>query len=317
MSDEEATKAGQQAFEAVCKGKAAASVGQDVAADLEAWWLATGRAYLAARFKAAAQASEDDSDAASDVADLEPDLEVGPEDSKLNVAQTLSCLEKEMEMKQEMASNLQSTSDWPTPRSEAQAEESSAEPAEQKIRQFHAKTLGQILRDQGYDDYQGMTEDSEDSMLRRVRKLLPDFLEVVTAVRVGESFLRVGQICEPCKPLSSWNLTQKQLSEAQRSFGLKGVRQGRAATWWGFARLVAGHAQAAALKHSGGPPKEEIFRAPEEFRPSNVMTENGQRDYQVVVARLHALGARRRKAMAANHTKLRFRPRRLSAYTLF
>ncbi|CAE7037719.1 unnamed protein product [Symbiodinium sp. CCMP2592] len=151
-------------------------------------------------------------------------------------------------------------------------------------------TLEAILQKHGMDKYEPIAGDTEHAMLSRLHKLAPDMLRFVTQMRLGEAFLRPGQVQQPKKPLSQWNQLQKDLSEAQRSFGLQGAKQGRAASWWGFAGLVASRAQHAAAEVEGCKMTDAIIRAPSFFRPSNVLDAGMSRDYQLVVVRLHPLG---------------------------
>ncbi|CAE7826254.1 unnamed protein product [Symbiodinium sp. CCMP2592] len=154
-------------------------------------------------------------------------------------------------------------------------------------------TLHSILQLSGFSRYAAIKEDSEHAMLMRVHKLLPEMLRFIVQMRLGEGFLRPGQVEEPKKPLSKWNELQKNLSEAQRSYGLQGARQGRAASWWGFARLVAAQAQDSAAAWAGTAKGDIIVKAPDVFRPSNILDEAMNRRYQVVVIRLHPLGCNR------------------------
>ena len=241
---------------------------------------------------------ECEEDDASDAGDSVPNIQEVEVDQAADVAQTLECLSVEAAITESIISH---SADEQVQNAEAKLPIAtmSSQAAEQVLAMEKPRpgtlTLQQILSKNGFDKYAPGTGDTEDCMLLRLRRMLPDMLQVVTAARLGEGFLRASQIEAPKKPLSAWNQLQKDLSEAQRSFALKGVRQGRAASWWGFAGLVAEAAQKEAIKHSGLPASDIVLRAPSEFRPSNVLKDAAgvDRGYQVLVVRLHHLGQNR------------------------
>ena len=229
------------------------------------------------------------------------DGNVDPADPQLHpnieVTQTLSCLQKEFEWQAEMGriEAMSETSCMTKESKAADAVEKTVD-VDKDIHNTEADerpplTLQKILEMNGFDKYEPLHQDSQHAMLARVHKLAPDMLSFVRQMRLGESFLRPGQVQRPKRPLSKWNQLQKDLSEAQRSYGLQGARQGRAASWWGFAKLVAEQAQETALKVNGAPKSDVMLRAPAVFRPSNVLDKDMSRHYQLLVIRLHRVGS--------------------------
>ncbi|CAE7626525.1 unnamed protein product, partial [Symbiodinium sp. CCMP2592] len=289
MSDAEVEAISRQAFETVCQFKAVVSVGRDwqsYATDLETWWQVTGRAMVGTKLKTTG-VEDDCSENGSDAADEVPDVTEVEVDQGADIAQTLACLEKEAETLECIEASIKDAQTESITQATPDVDQNQETDDEKPC------TLKQILAKSGFDKYAPPQPDSEDCMLLRLRKLLPDMLKVVCETRLGEGFLRPSQIREGKRPLSEWNRMQKELSEAQRSFGLRGVRQGRAAAWWGFAKLVAQAAQDEACKFAGLAGHDVVFCAPESFRPSNALksgVEPFERDYQILVVRLHQLG---------------------------
>ena len=315
LSDSEATEAGRKAFDTVCMYKAITSVGRDAAdcaASLQNWWEAIGKQTVTERLwsrenEEELQGEEDHSDAEDVVVDP-----ADPHHSNLEVSQTLCCLELEASAQAEIANMealdaaaaagaITEASDA-TAGSAAAATSTTTQASETTAAQPHEHdpdtvvdetppmTLHRILQLTGFSRYAALKEDSEHAMLMRVHRLLPEMLRFVVQMRLGEGFLRPGQVQQPKRPLSKWNQLQKDLSTAQRSYGLQGARQGRAASWWGFANLVAAQAQDSAAAWAGTAKSEVILKAPAVFRPSNILDDAMNRHYQVVVLRLHPLG---------------------------
>ncbi|CAE7519543.1 unnamed protein product [Symbiodinium sp. CCMP2592] len=311
LADAEASQAGKRALETVCTYKALTSVGKsaaDMRAALQNWWNVIGKQMVADRLRSCHSQEElqDEEEAHSDVEDCAVDPANPELDQNLEVAQTLACLQKESEALAEMhrledAMDPASTSGDLVAKNPAStsgdlaakaAKDPVPPPANDPVTvtdEQPAMTLEAILRKHGLDKYEPIDGDSEHAMLIRLQKLAPDQLRFIAQMRLGEAFLRPGQVQQPERPLSQWNQLQKDLSETQRGFGLQGAKQGRAASWC-FSRLVADKAQEVAVTVAGCKKDEAILRALTCFRPSNVLDASMSRDYHLVVIRLHPLG---------------------------
>ena len=264
LSDDQIAKAGQEALQCVCTFKAVASVGrspEDMKAALTNWWEVIGKHAVAERFQG--KDGDEDEEAHSDDEDEIPNAEHAGQET--DIAQTLSCLEWEAQLKADMDAKADETTQQPltqeplTEKSNleqtSRGQSDTAEPKEDlsQMQQLEGvpMSLRRLLEMHGFSDYKPLQGDTEHAMLSRLHKLLPDMLKFVTRMRLAEGFLRPSQVMQPKKPLSAWNQLQKDLAEAQRSFGLQGARQGRAASWYGFAKLVAERANEAASEVEG------------------------------------------------------------------
>ncbi|CAE7036047.1 unnamed protein product [Symbiodinium sp. CCMP2592] len=302
MDEETAYKSATKAFDAVCMLRSVLSINRtaaDESAALRNWWQCAGQHIVRDRLKATNDAKLEElaqEEAQSDAEDVLLDAEDLPEmdDPGLHLVQTLSSLEKEQEVQCSFVADAEAV-DAVSEKLPLPPAASSVAPAsfvEENVEEKPAskvKTLSQMLQSAGYDKYKPSPHDDETAMLSRLTNLVPAMMDFVTQMRLGEAFLRPGQVTQPKKPLSTWNRLQKELSEAQRCYGLQGTRQGRAASWYGFARLVANRAQEAARAVEGCAPGVKIMSVPEFFRPSNVLNDQLQRHYQLLVVKLHAV----------------------------
>ena len=95
----------------------------------------------------------------------------------------------------------------------------------------------------------------------------------------GEGFAPKSCFDDEAANLNQHNLLQKQLAKARKEFELNTSRRSRLQLWMDFS------AKCAAVATTSEQPEVPFSRVPQAFRPSCCLTENKERDYQIVCAR--------------------------------